>query len=50
MDGEQKHDGAIREVPLKRDDDAMDMIRYFAMSYKNDEDDTQLPNDSQYFT
>lgn len=27
-------DGFIREVPLKRDDDAMDMIRYFAMEYK----------------
>jgi len=26
-------DGAIKEVPLKRDDDAMDAIRYFAMSY-----------------
>lgn len=26
-------DGAIKEIPLKRDDDAMDCIRYFAMSY-----------------
>lgn len=26
-------DGAIKEVPLKRDDDAMDTIRYFAMNY-----------------
>lgn len=25
--------GHIKEVPLKREDDAMDMIRYFAMSY-----------------
>lgn len=24
---------AVKEMPLKRDDDAMDMIRYFAMSY-----------------
>jgi PBSX family phage terminase large subunit len=42
-------DGAIKEVPLKRDDDAMDMIRYFAMTYKNDEDNTQLPDDTRYF-
>lgn len=25
---------AVKEMPLKRDDDAMDMIRYFAMSYQ----------------
>jgi len=29
-------DGAIKEVPLKREDDAEDMIRYFAMSYMRD--------------
>lgn len=30
---ENKSSEGIREVPLKRDDDAMDCIRYFAMSY-----------------
>lgn len=29
-------DGAIKEVPLKRDDDAMDAIRYFAMNYQKE--------------
>ncbi len=28
-----KSDGNIKEIPYKADDDAMDMIRYFAMSY-----------------
>ncbi len=32
---ERKTDGLIKEVPFKKDDDAMDAIRYFAMSYKN---------------
>lgn len=31
---ENKAQGYIKEVPLKRDDDAMDAIRYFAMSYR----------------
>lgn len=31
---ERKTDGVIKEVPYKKDDDAMDMIRYFAMSYR----------------
>lgn len=31
---ENKSDGFIKEVPLKRNDDAMDMIRYFAMEYQ----------------
>jgi len=30
---ENKSGGIIKEVPYKADDDAMDMIRYFAMSY-----------------
>lgn len=30
-------DNAIKEVPLKHDDDAMDAIRYFAMSYMKPE-------------
>lgn len=29
----KNENSAQREMPLKRDDDAMDMIRYFAMSY-----------------
>ena len=29
----KNEDSAQREMPLKRDDDAMDMIRYFCMSY-----------------
>ena len=29
----KNEDSAQKEMPLKRDDDAMDMIRYFAMSY-----------------
>jgi PBSX family phage terminase large subunit len=31
---ERKTDGAIMEVPYKKDDDGCDMVRYFAMSYK----------------
>lgn len=38
-----------REMPLKRDDDAMDMIRYFAMSYQKQEDQGELPDDTVYF-
>jgi PBSX family phage terminase large subunit len=30
---ENKTQGVIKNVPLKREDDAMDMIRYFAMNY-----------------
>lgn len=39
---ENKTSGVIKETPLKRDDDAMDMIRYFATSYK------KLNEDSTY--
>lgn len=35
---ESKTDGVIKEVPYKVNDDAMDMIRYFAMSYKKQSD------------
>jgi len=35
-------DNVIKEVPYKADDDAMDMIRYFAMSYKKKNE--PLPN------
>lgn len=31
---EEQSANQVKEVPLKRDDDAMDMIRYMAMSYK----------------
>lgn len=38
---ENKTKGFITEVPLKKDDDAMDAIRYFAMNYrKSNETDT----------
>lgn len=30
----ESNDGSIKEVPLKRDDDAMDMVRYMAVSYR----------------
>ena len=35
----KNEDSATREMPLKREDDAMDMIRYFAMSYTKPMDD-----------
>lgn len=35
---ENKSDGHIKDMPLKRNDDAMDMIRYFATSYREPED------------
>jgi PBSX family phage terminase large subunit len=31
---ERKTDGKVMEVPYKKDDDAMDMIRYFSMSHR----------------
>lgn len=34
---ERKTDGVVTEVPYKKEDDAMDMIRYFAISYLNKE-------------
>jgi PBSX family phage terminase large subunit len=42
-------DGAIKEVPYKVNDDAMDAIRYFAMSYRKEEQEGQLPDDSNLF-
>jgi len=33
---ETKSTGEIKEVPLKKDDDAMDMIRYFVSSYRQE--------------
>lgn len=41
--------GYIKEVPLKRDDDALDAIRYFAMSYDKEVNDETLPDDTIYF-
>lgn len=46
---ENKAAGEIKEVPLKRDDDAMDAVRYFAMSYTKQEDDSTVPDDTIYF-
>jgi PBSX family phage terminase large subunit len=40
---ENRSGGEIKEVPLKRDDDAMDAIRYFAMNYKNFGEADELP-------
>jgi phage terminase large subunit len=37
-----------KEMPLKRDDDAMDMIRYFAMSYNKQKPKPQLPKDDLF--
>jgi hypothetical protein len=34
----------VTEVPLKRDDDAMDMVRYMAMSYNKPKEYTGLSN------
>ncbi len=34
---------AQKEVPLKREDDAMDMIRYFAMSYMKPRKEIKIP-------
>lgn len=37
-------DNVIKEVPLKIDDDAMDAIRYFCMSYNKNSGDTKSVN------
>ena len=42
-------DGAIKEVPYKVMDDAMDMISYFARSYKKVADDELPPDESALF-
>lgn len=36
-------DGAVKEVPYKFDDDAMDMVRYMAMSYQKPDPPYELP-------
>lgn len=37
---ENKTQGIIKETPLKKDDDCVDMVRYFAMGYKNNVQET----------
>lgn len=39
---ETRGDGHIKEAPLKRNDDAMDAIRYFAMNYQEPQDNTSF--------
>jgi PBSX family phage terminase large subunit len=46
---EAQQDGVIKEVPYKANDDAMDAIRYFAMSYRKEEPQGQLPDDTEMF-
>jgi hypothetical protein len=46
---EAQQDGVIKEVPYKANDDAMDAIRYFAMSYRKEESQGQLPDDTEMF-
>jgi len=46
---EAQQDGVIKEVPYKANDDAMDAIRYFAVSYRKEESQGQLPDDSKLF-
>ncbi len=45
---ENKQDGAIHEVPYKVMDDAMDMIRYMAMTYRKDESHFTTQNFDQW--
>ena len=42
-------DNVIKEVPYKVNDDAMDMIRYFAMSYRKEIDSGSLPDETDLF-
>lgn len=46
---ENKVQDVIKEVPLKRNDDAMDAIRYFAVSYIKEDTDFKLPDDASKF-
>ena len=46
---ESKKDGVIKEIPYKVNDDAMDMIRYFAISFKKEIENGSLPDDSNLF-
>lgn len=41
----KNENSAQREAPLKRNDDAMDMIRYFAMSYNKQNKKIKLPTE-----
>lgn len=42
----KNENSAVKEMPLKRDDDAMDMVRYFSMSFKKPE--ISLPRRAQH--
>ena len=46
---ENKTQGIIKEVPLKYEDDAMDALRYFVMSYMEPVEDFRLPDDTKRF-
>lgn len=46
---EDRTGNQIKEVPYKVDDDAMDMIRYFALSYKKPEEEEEIPDDTLMF-
>ena len=46
---ENKVQGIIREVPLKNEDDAMDALRYYVMSYQEPLEDFRLPDDAAQF-
>lgn len=43
-------DNSIKEVPFKVGDDAMDSIRYFAMTYRKQEKPFTLPDDTKWVT
>ena len=42
----KNENSAQKEMPLKREDDAMDMIRYFAMSYNRQSKKISLPQEN----
>lgn len=45
---ENKSQGIVKEAPVKSEDDAMDAIRYFAMSYNQEtNEDVYLPDDTK---
>lgn len=46
---ENRTRGIVKEVPLKNEDDAMDAIRYFAISYQKPLENFILPDDTQQF-
>ena len=44
----KNENSAQREMPLKRDDDAMDMIRYFAMSFREAPPEEEFPEEELF--